>query len=94
MLEGVAVVADVVVVVVGVGEETVATREDIACGEVGGGEERALGIGNLEDLLGVVVQVLAEFVAQVGVGILVALDAHGALTTDAAVVGGEDDVVV
>jgi len=94
VLEGVAVVGDVVVVVVGVGEEAVATGEDIARGEVGGGEECALGIGDLEDLLGVVVQVLAELVAQVGVGVLVALDAHGVLAPDATVVGGEDDVVV
>ena len=79
MLEGVFVVTHVVVVVVGVGEEGVACgkyvcRADIGCGQMG-----LAGVFDFKDFLGVVVEVLAQFVAQVGIGVAVANNLHGAV---------------
>mgnify|MGYP003484022870 CR=1 FL=1 len=42
------------------------------------------------DLLGIVGKVLAQFVAQVGVGVLVAHHFHGVVGTHGTVVGGQD----
>ena len=94
MLEGVAVVAHIVIVVVGIGEEAVAAGEDVTCRQVRRREHSTMRIGDFKDFLGVVVQVLSQLVAQVGIRILVALHADGVLATNAAVVRSEDDVVV
>ena len=94
MLEGITIVGDVIVVVVGIGEEVVTRGKDVAGGEVGC---RQMGLGGVfddEEVLGVVCQVLTELIAQVGVRVTVADNLHGVGSTDAAVVGGDDDVVV
>ncbi len=61
MLEGITVVGDVIVVVVGVGEEVVTGGEDIARREVRRGQEGLLRLLDDEEALVVVGQVLAEF---------------------------------
>jgi len=94
MLERVLVVGDVVVVVVGIGKERVTGGKDIAGGEVWRWQE---GLGRILDdkeLLGVVAQVLAKLVAQVGVGVAVAHYLYRTGASDAAVVGGDDDLIV
>ena len=94
MLEGVAVVGDVVVVVVGVGEEVVAPGEDVGCADVGLGKEHAAWLLDFIDLLGIVGKALAQLVAEIGVDGAVAHDLYGIADADAAVVGGDDDAVV
>ena len=90
MLEGVAVVLDVVVVVVGVGKEVLVLGEDVGRADVGGWQACLAGVADFVDLLGIVGKVLAQFVAQVGVGVLVAHHFHGVVGTHGTVVGGQD----
>lgn len=71
VLEGVAVVTDVIVVVVRVGEEVALTGKDEGRAEVGLGQENLLRVFHLVDFFRVVFQVLAVFVAQVGVHLTV-----------------------
>ena len=58
VLECVAIVAHVVVVVVGVGEETVVGGKHVACAKVGGGEMCFMRVFDCEHLLGIAVEVL------------------------------------
>ena len=94
MLESVAVIGHIVVVIVGISEEVVAGGEDIARRQVRRGQEGLGGLLNDKEVLGVVCQVLAQLVAQVGVSVAVSDNLHGIGGTDAAVVGGDDDAVV
>ena len=95
MLEGVAIVGDIVIVIVGIGEKVVACGEDIAGRQIGGWQLCAMGILDDEEVLvGIVAQILAQLVAQVGVGVAVAYNLHGVVGTDGAVVGGDDDAIV
>ena len=92
MLEGVAVVTDVIVVVVRVGEEVALASEDVGRTQVSLRQEDLLGVFHLEDLLRVVFQVLAIFVTQVGIHLAVAQDADGLFNIGGAVVGGDDHI--
>ena len=94
MLEGVTIITHIIIIIVGVGEEGVACRKDITGREVGHGQEGLLRLFDDEKALVVVGQVLAQLVAQVRVGVTVSHDLHGLGTADAAVVGGDDDLVV
>ena len=94
VLEGIAVITDVVIVVIGVSEETVAGSKNVAGAEVGRRQVCTVGIRDIEDFARIIVEVLAELIAQVGVGVLVSLHANGCLATDAAVVGSEQNAVV
>ena len=67
MLEGVAIIAHIVVVVVRIGEEVARPGKHIARAEIDLGEEYLFGIFHLEDLFGIVFQVFPVFVAQVGI---------------------------
>ena len=67
VLEGVAVITDVIVVVVRVGEEVALASKDIGRALVHFGQENLLWVFYLEDFLRVVFQVLTIFVAEVGV---------------------------
>ena len=58
MLECVAIVAHVVVVVVGVGEEAVVGGKHVACAKVGGWEMCFVWVFYCEHLLGIAVEVL------------------------------------
>ena len=93
VLEGIPIVLHVVVVVIRVGEEVVAIAEDVVVGEIGLGEADLRRHERLVDFLGVVRKGLADLIAQVGIGILVADDLHGVFHADGTVVGGEDDAV-
>ncbi len=92
VLEGVAVVADVIVVVVRVGEEVALAGKDVGRTQVGLGQEDLLGIFHLEDFLRVVFQVLAVLVAQVGIHFPITQNADGFFDVGGAVVGGDDHV--
>ena len=58
VLECVAIVAHVVVVVVGVGEEAVVGGKHVACAKVGGGEMCFMWVFDCEHLFGIAVEVL------------------------------------
>ena len=94
MLEGVAIVGHIVVVVVGIGEECVASGEHVARREVGGRQEGLLWLFHHEEALVVVGEVLTQLIAQVGVRVPVAHDLHGLCTADAAMIGGHDHLAV
>ncbi len=92
MLEGVAIVTDVIVVVVRVGEEVALASEDVGRAQVHLRQENLLWVFHLEDFFRVVFQVLAVLVAQVGVHLTVAQNADGFFDIGRAVVGGDDHV--
>ena len=77
MLERVLIILHVVVVVVRIGEEAVARGEDVGRGEVGLGELEGCGLLDFVDFAGIVGEVAAELVAQVGVDVSVAYDLGG-----------------
>ena len=94
MLEGVFVILHVVIEVVGIGKEATSCGEDVGGGEIGGGECQSLGILYLKDFLGVVVEVFAQLIAQIGIDILVAHNANGFVRSDRSVVGSDNNVVI
>ena len=94
MLEGVAIVGDVIIIVVRIGEERVAGGEDIARREVGCRQLGFLWILDHEKALVIVGQILTELVSQVGIRISVADDLDGLCTADTAMVGSYDDGAV
>ena len=93
MLEGVAIELCVVVEIVRVRKEIIAGAEHIAAADIGARQSHLFGARNLKAVLGLTVECFAHFVAQVGIGVLVADDLHGIGHTRGAVVGGEYDFV-
>ena len=93
MLEGVAIELCVVVEVVGVRKEVLSRAEDIAAADIRTRQTHLLRTGDLEAVLGLAVERFADFVAQVGIGVLVADDLHRIGHTRGAVVGGEHNFV-
>ena len=93
MLKCVVVVLNVVVVVVGVGQEVMIQGKHIGRAHVGAGQAIALRLEYLINLLGVVTQVLAQLVAQVGIGVLVADNLDGIVHADGAMVGGDNYLI-
>ena len=91
MLEGVFVIIDVVVEIVGVGKEIVFQGKHISRGDIFFGQENPFGLADHEHILLGKAQVFTVLVAQVGIGIAVADNFKGALTPDGAVVGGNDE---
>ena len=89
MLEGVFVVTDIVIIVVGIGEEGVAGGKDICRAYIGCGEMSLARVFDFIDFLGIIVEVLTQLIAQVGIGVAVTDNLHGAVGSDGAVVGGE-----
>ena len=77
MLEGVLVVAHIVIVVVGIGKECISRGEHIGCAQVGGRQLRLLGVSDREYFLGVIIQVLPSFIPKVGVCVPVTDDLDG-----------------
>ena len=94
MLEGITVVRDVVIVVVRIGKERVACGKHVTRGEVWCWQQGFAWFFDGEQALVVVGQVLTEFIAQVGIGVPVTYDLYGLSTADAAVIGGDDDLIV
>lgn len=93
MLEGVAIELCVVVEVVGVRKEIIAGTEDIAAADIGARQSHLLGAGDFKAVLGLAVECFAHFVAQVGVGVLIANNLHGVGHARRAVVGGQHHFV-
>ena len=89
MLEGAGVVLHIVVVIVGIGEEVFVHRKDIGTRDIGRRESEFTGIAYFEHLLGVVTQVLATLIAEVGIGVAIAYHLDGIVDTDSAMVGGD-----
>ena len=91
MLERIFVVGHVVIVVVGIGKEVVARGKHIGGTQIWGRQMCLRGILDGKHLFWIVGQILAQFVAQIGVGVPVTDDFNRGGSTDAAVVGGDDD---
>ena len=94
MLERVLIVRHVVVVVVGICQEGVARSENVRRGEVGRRQLRIVRILDNKHFLRLAVKILAEFVAQVGVGIAVADYLYGLRSPDTSVVCSDDNGTV
>ena len=94
MLEGVAIVADVVVVVVGIGEEVIACSKYIGSRYVGGRQHGFARLLDDEEVFRVVGQILAQLIAQVGVGVAVANNLDGIVGTYRTMIGSDDDAIV
>ena len=71
MLECVLVVGYIVVVVVGVGKEGITIRKYISCAQIRSGQLCFMWLLDREHFLGIVGKILAQLIAQVGVGITV-----------------------
>ena len=93
MLEGVAIELCVVVEVAGVRKEIIAGAEHIAAADIRARQSHLLGAGNLEAVLGLAVERFAHFVAQVGVGVLIANNLHSVGHARRAMVGGQHHFV-
>jgi hypothetical protein len=87
MLEGVTVELCVVVEVVGVCKEIATRAEDIATAHIWTWQSYLLGTGNFKAVLGLAVQRFPYFIAQVGVGVLIANNLHGIIHACGAMVG-------
>ena len=94
MLEGIPIVRHVIVVVVWIGKEVVTRGKHIARRQVRRRQMGLAGILDHKDFLRFVGQVLAQFIAQIGVGIAVAHYLHGVVGTYRAMIGGDDDTIV
>ena len=90
MLEGIPVVGDVIVVVVRIGKEMITCRKDVFATQVGTGQSYLLRITDLEHLLRIVAEILAHFIPQVGIGVLVANHLLGRIDPNGAMIGGEN----
>ena len=88
MLEGVPIVLDVVIVVVRVGEKVSSGCEYIAGAYIGLGQKSFSRFFYLKNIFAVAVECLAQFVSQVGIGVLVAYYFYCVVYLNAAVVGG------
>ncbi|MEY4316077.1 MAG: hypothetical protein RI977_1454 [Bacteroidota bacterium] len=86
MLEGVFIVVDVVVVVVGVSEEIVFRSKYKARSQVLQGQEYIMGFLHLKHFFGIVGYVFALLVAKVGVHVFIAHNLDGVFYANTAVV--------
>lgn len=77
MLEGVFVIRDIIIVVVGIGKKVVARDQDIACADIWRGELCFVWLFDDKHFLGIVAKIFAEFVAQIGIGVSVADNFYG-----------------
>ena len=94
MLEGILVVLYIIVVIIRIGEETVARGKYIRGTQVRCRQLGAVRLFDGEHFLALVSQILAQLVAQVGVRIAVAYYLDWFRCPDAAVVGGEHYLVI
>ena len=88
MLECIAVVLCIVVEVVGVGKEIIACTEYIAAADIRTWQSHLFWTRNLEAVFRLAVECFAHFIAQIGVGILVANNLYSIRDTRSAMVGG------
>ena len=93
MLESVAIELCVVIEIVWICKEIVTCTENIATAYIWTGQSHLFRLGNLKTVFRLAVECFAYFVAQVGVGVLVANDLHSVGDTRGTMVGGEHDFV-
>jgi len=89
VLEGIFVILDVVVVVVGIGKKVVLHGEDVGRADVGTRQTCPKRFLYLEDLLLIVREVLSQFVSQIRVRVAISDDFDRIVASDATVVGGQ-----
>ena len=88
MLERIGVIIDVIIVVVGVGEKIIFLAHYIGLADIHPRQESQLRLLDLEYVFGVITQVLALLITQIGVCILVANDLYRLVHPHGTVVGG------
>ena len=94
MLKSVLIEVDVIVIVVGIGEELVLRCKNVRCRNVLLWQIKALRLGRLYHLVAFIPQVLSLFIAQVRIHRLVANDLEGSLHANRPVVRGDDNTGV
>ena len=94
MLEGIFVIRYIIVVIVGVSKERIAIGKHIRGADVGGGKQCLVWVFDGKYFFGWIGEVLTQLVPQVGIGVAVANNLDGLRGSDAAVVGGDDDLIV
>ena len=94
VLERVAIVGNIVVVVVGIGQEGVARGKHISGAYIWRGQKDTLGVFDGKHVATFTSEVASQLLAQIGVGIAIANDFHRCIGANAAVVGGQHDATV
>ena len=93
MLESVPIEVDILVEIVLISEKVAAGGEDETLGHIGSGQERLIGILDLEDILRGVVHIAAsDLIAQIGVQVALPDHLEGPVDLDRAMIGGEEDL--
>ena len=92
VLERVTVIVDVVVVVVGIGEEVLLVAKDVAVCQMVDGKTYIFRFARSISFLSIEREALTKLVAQIGRGVAIANDLDRFAHADGAVVGGQDDL--
>src|SRR5574344_1010266 len=87
MLEGILVIAHVIIVVVGVSKEAVARSKHVTGGDIRRRQLSFLGFFNGKEVFVIIGQILAQLVSQVGIGIAVTHNLNRFIGTYAAMIG-------
>ena len=94
MLERVLLVRHIVVVVVGVGKESVAHCENIRRTQVRRGQMCLSRVADFKHLTRLIAKVLAQFIAEIGVRIAVTDNLYRAIGADTSMICGDNDMAV
>ena len=94
MLEGILKIGDIIIVIVGIGEETVACRKHIRRTHIRRRQEGLGGVADGENLLGIVIEILSELIPEVGVRIAVADNLYRFVAANRTMISGENNRVV
>ena len=94
MLEGVFVVSDIIVVVVGICKEVVTCYEMVCGGDVRCWQMGSLWVCYDESVFGTAVEILAKFISQICIGVPVADNLYWFVASYGTVVGSNDDAIV
>ena len=93
MLECILIVRNVVIIIIRIGEEIIIHRKYILAAQVRGGQSDLVRIADFEHFLRIVIQVLADLIAEIGVRILIAYHLQGVIHTYRPVIGRNDNPV-
>lgn len=91
MLESVAINADIIIVVVGIGKEFVSATKYVGSTDIGRREPNASRVVEVDDFLVIVGEGTADLVSQIGVGFPRAYNFDGRVYTDGAMISSDDE---
>jgi len=90
MLECAGIVLHVIIIIVWIREEILIAGIDECARNIRGRQSKLLGAFHFIDLTGIVVEILPDLIAKIGVRIPVADHLYRIIDADCAVVGGQD----